>query len=66
VHELIICPDDGCHSPTDLADMVSMVNGSQVEKSEQLGNRVLYYDALSRTLDVAQDRDIEGPEGPEI
>ena len=71
VHELLICPDDGRYTSRDLADMVKAVNDTQVAKDEQLGNRVLYYDAMTRSLDVACDMDkenkvLEGPEGPEL
>ena len=42
----------------DLAEMVSFVNSTEVTKDEQLGNRVLYYDALTRNLEVAIDKDL--------
>lgn len=58
IHELLICPDDGMRTAQDLAEMVSFVNSTEVTKDEQLGNRVLYYDALTRNLEVAIDKDL--------
>lgn len=57
VHELLVCPDDGIHNAKDLAEMVRFVNGTEVAKDEQLGNRVLYFDAQAGKLDVAFDMD---------
>ena len=59
VHEVLIKPDDGRMSPLELAQMVKSVNEAQVQPSEQLGNRVLYYDREAQMLKVAYDLDVD-------
>ena len=44
LHEVLIRPDRGGISPTELGAMVREVNQSQVEKMEQLSDRVYRYD----------------------
>ena len=44
LHEVLILPDRGGISPTELGAMVREVNQSQVEKMEQLSDRVYRYD----------------------
>ena len=55
--EVLILPDSGEHSAEDLAKMVKMVNENEVSPDERLGNRVLYFDALTMQLSVACDLD---------
>lgn len=59
IHEILILPDNGEHAAKDLAEMVKAVNENEVSPEEQLGNRVLYYDAMSAQLEVAYDLDRE-------
>ena len=58
-HEILILPDTGEHRAKDLAEMVKTVNENEVSPEERLGNRVLYYDAMSAQLEVAYDLDKE-------
>lgn len=44
LHEVLILPDRGGISPKELGAMVREVNQSQVEKMEQLSDRVYRYD----------------------
>ena len=57
VHEVLIVPDAGDQEPNDLARMVSLVNSTEVSPHEQLGNRVLFYDAEEKQMSVACDLD---------
>lgn len=59
VHEVLIYPADGEMRAEELAGMVKMVNQAEVLPEEQLGNRVLYYDAESKDLSVAFDLDLD-------
>ena len=59
IHEMLIYPDTGDMSAEELAYMVKTVNQNEVMPSEQLGNRVLYYDADAKDLSVAHDLDRE-------
>ena len=52
IHELIIIPDNKAVSPQALANMVRMVNTTQVKPEEQLGDEPLYYDAAKNRLSV--------------
>ncbi len=65
VHEMIILPDDGKMEKRALAQMVRAVNASEVHPEEQLGNKVLYYDAAQERLTVAVDLDREKERGKE-
>ena len=55
--EVLILPDNGEQNPEKLAQLVKVVNEGEVSPDERLGNRVLYYDALTMQLSVACDLD---------
>ena len=57
VNEVLVLPDSRGLSAEWLADMVSDVNRIEVAREEQLGNRVLFYDAQEKELSVACDLD---------
>ena len=57
IHEMLILADDGHHDPEELARMVSFVNANEVSPEEQLGNRVLFYNAEEKQMSVACDLD---------
>lgn len=59
VHELIILPDNGTFDERELARMVQSINSCEVSPEEQLGNKVLYYNASIDRLLVAVDLDRE-------
>ena len=59
VHELIILPDNGTFDERELARMVQSINSCEVSPEEQLGNKVLYYNASIDRLMVAVDLDRE-------
>ncbi len=59
VHELIVLPDKGSFDERELARMVQSVNSCEVRPEEQLGNKVLYYNAAMDRLMVAVDLDRE-------
>ncbi len=65
VHELIILPDNGCQDEQALAQMVRSVNSAEVQPEEQLGNKVLYYNASMDRLMVAVDLDKQKERGKE-
>ncbi len=65
VHELIILPDNGGHDEQALAQMVRSINSTQVQPEEQLGNKVLYYNAAMDRLMVAVDLDRQMDRGKE-
>ena len=65
VHEMIVLPDDGKIEKRALAQMVRAVNASEVHPEEQLGNKVLYYDAAQERLTEAVDLDREKERGKE-
>ena len=65
VHELIILPDNGSFNEQELASMVQSVNSAEVQPEEQLGNKVLYYNAAMDRLMVAVDLDKEQTRGKE-
>ena len=67
-HEVLILPDNGAHAPEALAQMVKAINENEVSPDERLGNRVLYYDAMTLQLDVAcdLDRDMDKDRDKEI
>ena len=53
IHELLIVPEDGRMDPDRLLKIVKDVNSSTVDPTEQLGNKVLFYDATLKELIVA-------------
>ena len=63
--ELIILPDRGTFDERELAHMVQSVNSSEVQPEEQLGNKVLFYNAAADRLMVAVDLDKEKARGHE-
>ena len=65
VHELIVLPDNGTFDERELARMVQSVNSCEVRPEEQLGNKVLYYNAAMDRLMVAVDLDREKERGKE-
>ena len=65
VHELIILPDNGSLDERELARMVQSVNSCEVSPEEQLGNKVLFYNAAADRLMVAVDLDKEKARGHE-
>ena len=65
VHELIVLPDNGTFDERELARMVQFVNSCEVRPEEQLGNKVLYYNASMDRLMVAVDLDREKDRGKE-
>ena len=65
VHELIVLPDNGTFEERELARMVQSVNSCEVRPEEQLGNKVLYYNAAMDRLMVAVDLDREKERGKE-
>ena len=65
VHELIILPDNGGYDEQALAQMVRSINSTQVQPEEQLGNKVLYYNAAMDRLMVAVDLDRQMDRGKE-
>ena len=65
VHELIVLPDNGSFDERELARMVQSVNSCEVSPEEQLGNKVLYYNASMDRLMVAVDLDLEKEGGKE-
>lgn len=65
VHELIVLPDNGTFEERELARMVQSVNSCEVRPEEQLGNKVLYYNASMDRLMVAVDLDREKERGKE-
>ena len=65
VHELIILPDNGSFNEQELASMVQSVNSAEVQPEEQLGNKVLFYNAAMVRLMVAVDLDKEQTRGKE-
>ena len=65
VHELIVLPDNGSFDERELARMVQSVNSCEVSPEEQLGNKVLYYNASMDRLMVAVDLDREKERGKE-
>ncbi len=65
VHELIVLPDNGSFDERELARMVQSVNSCEVSPEEQLGNKVLYYNASMDRLMVAVDLDREKARGKE-
>ena len=65
VHELIVLPDRGSHDEKALAKMVKTVNSSEVAPDEQLGNKLLYYNAAQDRLTVAVDLDKQKERGEE-
>ena len=50
LHEVLILPDRGGISPKELGAMVREVNRSQVEKMEQLSDRVYHYDKEAQKI----------------
>ena len=65
VHEMIVLPDNGTLEERELAQMVRTVNAAEVHPEEQLGNKVLYYNAAHERLSVAVDLDREKERGKE-
>ena len=63
--ELIILPDNGTLDERELARMVQSVNSCEVSPEEQLGNKVLFYNAAADRLMVAVDLDKEKARGHE-
>lgn len=65
VHELIVLPDNGTFDERELARMVQSINSCEVSPEEQLGNKVLFYNAAADRLMVAVDLDKEKARGHE-
>lgn len=57
IHEVLVVPDTGGVSPRELGRMVKEVNSAMVQPEEQLGNRVLHYNAMQGKLMIAADLD---------
>lgn len=58
IHEILLVPDDGLTDVDSLAQMVHEVNSTQVAPEEVLSDNVYYYDKDSRTLMMAESREI--------
>lgn len=65
-HEVLIVPDNGQMGLRDLSAMVYEINRTEVSPQDRLSDSVQYYDAETRTLENAQDREtrkeLEKPE----
>ena len=57
IHEVLVVPDREDVSPRQLGQMVKDVNSAMVQPEEQLGNRVLHYNAMQGKLVIAADLD---------
>ena len=57
IHEVLIMSDRSDMSPRDLVNMVKEVNSTMVAPEEQLGSRVLHYNAMQGRLSIAADLD---------
>ena len=55
--EVLVVPDREDVSPRQLGQMVKDVNSAMVQPEEQLGNRVLHYNAMQGKLVIAVDLD---------
>ena len=65
IHELLFLKDTGDITRQELTSMVRSVNAAEVHPEEQLGNKVLYYNAAHERLSVAVDLDREKERGKE-
>lgn len=54
IHEVILLPDDGQMKTSELKQMVSDINATQVLPKEQLTDSVYHYDAESRTFELGE------------
>lgn len=52
IHELILVPDRGCLTGTELQEMVVEINATQVDPAEILSDTVYYYDAGENKLKI--------------
>lgn len=57
VHEVLILPDNGEQTPSELARMVKEINENEVSPQDRLCNRVLRFHAETQELTVAADPD---------
>ena len=57
VHEMLIVPERSEMSPIEMVYMVKEVNRAMVSPEEQLGSRVLHYNAMQGRLNIAADLD---------
>lgn len=57
IHEIMVIPDNGEHSPEDLAKMVKEINNSEVAPEDRLCNRVFRYCEKDGEMIVAADPD---------
>lgn len=55
IHEMVILKDVGDCDARSLAEMVKSVNEKEVDPREQLGNKVMYYDAKKGSLSVVAE-----------
>lgn len=58
VHEVLVVPDNGAVSLTELENMVKDINEAQVGPKDMLSNKVQYYDRDARTLTRKQEKGI--------
>ena len=57
MHEVLILPDNGEQTPSELARMVKEINENEVSPQDRLCNRVLRFHAETQELTVAADPD---------
>ncbi len=55
VHELLVVPDNGAYSSSQLMDMVMSVNSTELLPQDRLADRVLLYRSDLKMLTVAED-----------
>lgn len=58
VHEVLVVPDNGAMSLTELEKMVKDINEAQVGPKDMLSNKVQYYDRDARTLTRKQEKGV--------
>lgn len=57
VHELLVYPDNGVISITQLQEMVKSVNATDVLPKDRLSDKVLFYNQQERKLELATERE---------
>ena len=57
IHEVLILPDNGEQTPSELAKMVKTINENEVAPEDRLCNRVLRFHVDTQELTVAADAD---------
>lgn len=57
VHELLVYPDNGVISITQLQEMVKSVNATDVLPKDRLSDKVLFYNQQERRLELATERE---------